>query len=481
MVTAGLRSLDLAILSDHGSVLLNREADQLIVTTRPIPWHYAVSFPIPTSNEPIRVTVGVEVKDGAIGIGLLTSDGSTFIEETIVPTGAMREVTFDLSNVSDGTRLVVRTADLPRSAKVHIVHLATMPLPADQSPQSDIPQHVMVVDLDPSTASAAQIFEQLARFDIALHANSEDVAALTGRTILALLLDDSREIAECSIRLSAANTRNAREVVRHCITRLWNNTHEPQFVNVGGGFRFHHLGWRNLEAVKGALNPHPFELSPLMSFPFEDNSIKLIYSSHCIEHLTAETVDRVLQETRRVLRDDGFLLLKIPDFDAALSSWKRNDEAFFDDSAWYFSSVWDTWPNRGVEISLDTKAGMLFCGFWNDAYGQKFSHFARGGPRNLNAYHGPPVLRARDWDTIRKMDSPFQIALTLADFVRRREASFHFNHQIAWSRIELTALLHNNGFAVESMDRDSILRRFSMVPQIETIAQFSLYCVASRA
>ena len=47
------------------------------------------------------------------------------------------------------------------------------------------------------------------------------------------------------------------------------------------------------------------------------------------------------------------------------------------------------------------------------------------------------------------MDLPFQIALTLADFVRTREASFHFNHQIAWSRIELTALLHNNGFAVE--------------------------------
>ena len=45
----------------------------------------------------------------------------------------------------------------------------------------------------------------------------------------------------------------------------------------------------------------------------EDNSYDAIYSSHNIEHVFPHEVFGTLQEFRRVLKDDGFLILTCPD------------------------------------------------------------------------------------------------------------------------------------------------------------------------
>lgn len=44
-----------------------------------------------------------------------------------------------------------------------------------------------------------------------------------------------------------------------------------------------------------------------------DNSIDAIYSSHNLEHLYAHEVPKALAEFKRVLRDDGFCLIIVPD------------------------------------------------------------------------------------------------------------------------------------------------------------------------
>ena len=37
-------------------------------------------------------------------------------------------------------------------------------------------------------------------------------------------------------------------------------------------------------------------------FPFEDNSIEVIYTSHTIEHITDESVINLIEESQRILK-----------------------------------------------------------------------------------------------------------------------------------------------------------------------------------
>lgn len=62
---------------------------------------------------------------------------------------------------------------------------------------------------------------------------------------------------------------------------------------------------------------------------FEDGSIDEIYASHILEHFYKPDVPKVLSEWHRVLKQNGFLWISVPDFDAIvnmyLSSGRRLD------------------------------------------------------------------------------------------------------------------------------------------------------------
>ena len=51
---------------------------------------------------------------------------------------------------------------------------------------------------------------------------------------------------------------------------------------------------------------------------FIDDSVDLIYASHCLEHFKYSEIDRVLSEWNRVLKPGGVLRLSVPDFDKLL-------------------------------------------------------------------------------------------------------------------------------------------------------------------
>ena len=55
-----------------------------------------------------------------------------------------------------------------------------------------------------------------------------------------------------------------------------------------------------------------------------DGSVDAIWSSHCIEHLFAHEVPRALAEFRRVLAEDGFACLIVPDLQA-IAEWIATD------------------------------------------------------------------------------------------------------------------------------------------------------------
>lgn len=58
---------------------------------------------------------------------------------------------------------------------------------------------------------------------------------------------------------------------------------------------------------------------------FDDNSVELIYASHCLEHFSHREVPRVLKEWNRVLTKGGILRLGVPDFDAIVHMYRHYD------------------------------------------------------------------------------------------------------------------------------------------------------------
>jgi hypothetical protein len=230
-------------------------------------------------------------------------------------------------------------------------------------------------------------------------------------------------------------------------------------INIGGGRKFLHRGWLNLDGQEG------FPLTPECTFPIDEAEI--VYSSHCLEHLDDATVDRVLSEARRVCK--GLLVLKLPDFEEVLRRWKAGDEAYF--NAWGMNGVVRTWASRGVPDSIDSRASMIFCGWWNAEYGDEWG---KRSPEAPKAFHGPVMpmnaeLAAR---------SPHEISKALKDvlWMLPKRRGVHWNHQNAWSVEELHKLLSRHGFTIDSIDPDEICRM--AIPTINDMRGISMYVSA---
>jgi predicted SAM-dependent methyltransferase len=57
---------------------------------------------------------------------------------------------------------------------------------------------------------------------------------------------------------------------------------------------------------------------------FEDNTVSLIYASHCLEHFSHTKISEVLTEWYRVLKNGGIIRLSVPDFDLILDIYNSN-------------------------------------------------------------------------------------------------------------------------------------------------------------
>jgi predicted SAM-dependent methyltransferase len=60
--------------------------------------------------------------------------------------------------------------------------------------------------------------------------------------------------------------------------------------------------------------------------PFEDNSIEEIYSSHVIEHFNFFEAFEVLKEWKRVLKENGWLIIETPDLLASCKKFVESNE-----------------------------------------------------------------------------------------------------------------------------------------------------------
>lgn len=107
-----------------------------------------------------------------------------------------------------------------------------------------------------------------------------------------------------------------------------------RFYNIGSG-SFFHPRWINLDYVsewyrneqKNVIHCDLMSDDPL---PIPDASADVIYTSHTIEHVKDDAVDRLFRESYRALKPGGFLRVTTgPDADTDFSAMQRADEDWF--------------------------------------------------------------------------------------------------------------------------------------------------------
>jgi len=249
---------------------------------------------------------------------------------------------------------------------------------------------------------------------------------------------------------------------------------EAKYINIGAGPNFPaSREWIILEELVSYNNPFSFILSKDCVFPVQSNSIELVYTSHCLEHLDDVTVARILTESRRVLKDKGLFLVKIPDFEAALNTWRECGESIIDN--FYDERTLSTWRNKNIEKTPLNKLSMLFCGFSNDAFGGQYSN---NNKMLVNAYHGPAPVKEAELDDLLRNHSPHEISAALKNKVLDNEVSFHLNHQNAWSCNELKIVLEQYDFMPITFCKKEIINKFIFIPGIDTMESNSMYCLA---
>jgi len=64
----------------------------------------------------------------------------------------------------------------------------------------------------------------------------------------------------------------------------------------------------------------------VMVLPFKDDSINEVFISHTVEHFSKDDVLRLFKEFNRVLRPNGWLDVRVPDFDVCVQKWTESED-----------------------------------------------------------------------------------------------------------------------------------------------------------
>lgn len=107
---------------------------------------------------------------------------------------------------------------------------------------------------------------------------------------------------------------------------------ERRFLNIGAGV-WGHWAWRivDLDHPNYPRNT-PDIVHDLMDgrdIPLPDETAKLIFCSHCLEHLPQPAAMKALEEIYRLLEPGGVFRMTVPDVDLAYAAYARNDLAYF--------------------------------------------------------------------------------------------------------------------------------------------------------
>jgi predicted SAM-dependent methyltransferase len=115
----------------------------------------------------------------------------------------------------------------------------------------------------------------------------------------------------------------------------------PRYINIGAG-DFYHPFWHNIDtpndyyADRQKAGIHILhDLTSDQSLPFDDNTIKIAYTSHVIEHICDEDVKHLFREIYRCLQPGGYFRITCPDIDLEYDAFCRRDEQFWKEPTTY--------------------------------------------------------------------------------------------------------------------------------------------------
>lgn len=239
-------------------------------------------------------------------------------------------------------------------------------------------------------------------------------------------------------------------------------------VNMGSG-RHSWRGWISLDGVSfpGVTKFHFEENSRV---PIDDSYSGLVYTSHFLEHVPDSVVDSVLREAHRIISDDGLLVVKIPDFESFLAAFENSDFSYFAEIG--VADVSKTWHNHGIQDGVSARFAMMFCGYLTSDLGSWFDP-SLDHASSSTFFHGPPNLGREELiEIVASSTGPHEIAVRLRELALK-EGATNFNHQNAWGKDEMEALLFSHGFEV--LDETRALSRFARreIPDFTEMANFS--------
>ena len=101
-------------------------------------------------------------------------------------------------------------------------------------------------------------------------------------------------------------------------------------INLGGG-NWYKPGWENVDffADQRYVN-YRIDLRRQQPLPIRAESAELIFSSHCLEHISDDAALFTLGECNRILKPGGVIRIAVPDMDKALAAYRIGDDDFFD-------------------------------------------------------------------------------------------------------------------------------------------------------
>tara|TARA_Y100001968_G_C19432798_1_gene757993 strand:- start:1922 stop:2755 length:834 start_codon:yes stop_codon:yes gene_type:complete len=111
-------------------------------------------------------------------------------------------------------------------------------------------------------------------------------------------------------------------------------------LNLGAGQNWWHFNWKGIDKLDGNF------LNENSVLPYEDNSIKYIYSSHFFEHISNECAENLFKEIKRVLRKDGLCRIVVPDYESLHMAIINDDLTLMESTSF---KGWDTWEKFNIK------------------------------------------------------------------------------------------------------------------------------------
>jgi predicted SAM-dependent methyltransferase len=96
-----------------------------------------------------------------------------------------------------------------------------------------------------------------------------------------------------------------------------------------GETKDHHFP-RDWQRVDYSNADYDIDLNSSYVLPFESDTIEMMYSAHCMEHLKEERAQYLLEESYRVMANGGVIRIEVPDVTRIIECYKKRTPEYLD-------------------------------------------------------------------------------------------------------------------------------------------------------